>query len=239
MKRILTFLTLFLIAGSMTAFGYALFRIGMIGDRDVAASATSTAKTADEPKQSGSDREKNLSWMQEIKGLSNDDVSSSTKKDDTATSTLSTNRDASATSTSAQTPDSTDSENEDAQTQEPSANTEDPTITDLGKSDALTSSSYDYAFKALVLSAEIRHGTVFLTWTPATNESFTAYKIIRSAKDENPFYPKTGALKTIKEVAETAYTDSRVNQGDTYYYRICMTKKDKPSACGNIIKVTF
>lgn len=173
--------------------------------------------------------------MQEIKGLSDDQTTST--KSDRATSTNDLTDMTLVTSTIAQATSS--SVNDDADKEPADDSSGDPVITDLGKSDALTSTVYDYAFKSLVLSAEMRHGTVFLTWTPATNESFTAYKVIRSTKDENPFYPKTGALKTIKDVAETAYTDSRVNQGETYYYRICMTKKDKPSACGNILKIAF
>lgn len=238
MKRLLTFLILFLIAGSMTAFGYALFRIGMIGNQDQSISTSSTAKGGEAQNQNNAaERTKDLSWMQEIKGLS-DDASTSTKKDDTPSSTSTVKEIEKATSTTAERATST-SETIDEPEPKPSVVADDPTITDLGKSDALTSTAYDYAFKALILSAEIRHGTVFLTWSPATNESFSAYKVIRSTKDMNPFYPKTGALKTIKDVAETAYTDSRVSQGETYYYRICMTKKDKPSACGNILKISF
>lgn len=232
MKRFLILIALFLIAGSITAVGYALFQIGMIGKTENQAVAQNVATSTNEGSAAS---KKDLSWMQEIKGLS-ESTSTPSEKETLATSTED-GLNAASTSSTSDTNDSSSSTKDGTNASQTSNH--DPVITDLGKSDALTSTVYDYAFKALVLSADIRHGTVFLTWTPATNDSFISYKVLRSTTDENPYYSKNSAVKTIPDVTETAYTDAKVTEGKTYYYRICMTKKDKPPACGNIIQIQF
>lgn len=228
MKRILVFFILFLIAGSITALGYSLYQIGMIGEKsnsDQTIASVSTSSTQVNA------NEKDLSWMKEIKGISEDDaktqqVTSTTKEDEMKLQATSTESISGSNATTQQTPDATSTDTEQS-------------IQDLGKSDALTSTEYDYAFKDLALSVELRHGNVFLSWTPATKETFINYKIIRSTTDENPYFSKTTAIKTQSDVTETAYTDSKIEDGKTYYYRICMTKQGKPPACGNIVKVNL
>lgn len=175
--------------------------------------------------------DKDLSWMKEIKGISEDDAkeqrtTSTAQADETVSKSTITELMDESNVTTQQITNATSTDAE-------------PSVQDLGKGDALTSTVYDYAFKDLSLSVELRHGTVFLTWTPSTKETFISYKIIRSTTDENPYFSKTSAIKTQSDVTETAYTDSNVQTGKTYYYRICMTKQGKPPACGNIIKVNL
>lgn len=229
MKRFLTFIVLFLIAGSITALGYSLYQIGVIGEKTAQTTDVSATSTAEIAK---NDKEKDLSWMKEIKGISEDDATEKTTSTKPEPSTTST-EDIIESSTSTLSVASSSDAGTDTDT-----NTDtDPSIQDLGKADALTSTIYDYAFKQLVLSAELRHGTVFLTWTPATSETFLNYKVIRSTTDENPHLPNTPSVKTLSDVTQTAYTDSKIQSNSTYYYRICMTKQGKPPACGNILKV--
>lgn len=239
MRKILTLFILFLIAGSITALGYSLYQAGIIGTKAASLSQNAQPQATTSTSETQQNK-KDLSWMQQIKGISendqaNNDPASSTNPDDQTTTTTSylvatstaptdTTNDISTSSTT-----STDSESgQQAQT-----------IHDLGKGDALTSTVYDYAFSSLVLTAEIRHGTVFLTWTPATSNTFTSYKVIRSTTDENPYLPKTTALKTLTDVTQTAYTDAKVFSGSSYYYRVCMTKQGKPPACGNTVEVSL
>lgn len=227
MKRFFTFIVLFLIAGSITALGYSLYQLGVIGEKSPQAQKNTATSTIQETQNANA---KDLSWMKEIKGLSDEDEikeTTSTISEPSAPST----KDIIESSTSTISFASSSDTNTDTDT--------DPTIQDLGKSDALTSTAYDYAFKQLILSAELRHGTVFLTWTPATTETFLSYKVIRSTTDNNPHLPGSTSVKTMTDVTQTAYTDSNIQSGKTYYYRICMTKQGKPSACGNILKVSL
>jgi hypothetical protein len=237
MKNFLTLVVLFLIAGSMTALGYSFYRAGLIGvgpqASTAASSATSTFSETENPS------EKDLSWMQQIRGVSEENeknqVASSTEEERTSSTSAVEERAEGTLATSSTETGDTSSTTSDENPKEEDMRAQ--SITDLGKSDALSSTAYDYAFKSLVLSAELRHGTVFLTWTPATSETFIAYQVVRSTTDENPYSPKTSFIKTTSDVTQTAYTDAAVYAGKTYYYRVCMTKKGKHPACGNILRV--
>lgn len=241
MKRVLTFFVLFLIAGSVTALGYSLYQSGLLGE-PVGQTMAATTSTKEEPVQ---EPDKDLSWLKEIKGLSDDDAVEENSKLTTSTQPAPEPAMAEVTSTSEGFGEltratSTRSKNDPGQTNsevKENESDESTVIEDLGKSDALTSTVYDYAFKALALNVEIRRGAVFLTWTPSTSETFLKYHVVRSANDSNPYLPKSSSLRSFSDVTQTAYTDTTAKSGKTYYYRICMTKDGKPPACGNIVKV--
>jgi hypothetical protein len=245
MKRVMIFLILFLIAGSVTALGYSLYQVGIVGDKNATSHQTVSDQNSNADPQ---DENKDLSWMKEIIGISEDEninTTTSTIEDTPATSTfiggdmvtstaLLTDLSTSSTSDS---PDdlatSTRKEPNDINLEERT----EPSVQDLGKMDALESTIYDYASKSLALSADIRKGTVSLTWTQTSSESFVDYQIVRSTTDQNPYLPKTSSVKTISNASQTSYTDARVQSDTVYYYRICMTRANAVPACGNVLQI--
>lgn len=235
MKRIVIFLILFLIAGSLTALGYAFYQLGSHeknqNNEQATNGDTDAMRTASE---------KDLSWMKEIIGISDDDapkekeVTTEEETQETTTTSTMQLQETSASSTSDLNPTEVPEEDRNEQPK-----THEISIEDMGKMDALESTVYDYASRSLSLNAEVRQRTVLLTWTQTASTDFVEYQILRSEQDENPYLPKTTSIKTISDVTQTFYTDSRAKEDTTYYYRICMTRSDTVPACGNVLKIRF
>jgi hypothetical protein len=226
MKKIFRNIVIFLILGSLLALGYVIYKNGLIVE------IRGDAETA---------RERNLDWLENIRGYSDSDAPEE-EEEETATSTEE-GTDESATSTD----QGTDAEDEtvdedaeiDADAEDADGGDRERSVEDLGRSDALESMEYDHAFDKLILSAELRYGGVALEWNPTESERFEAYKVVRSTTDENPYSPKTSAIKTLSNIQSTTYFDSGVESGTDYYYRICYTKDQGRPSCGNILKVRY
>ncbi|MFO7928506.1 MAG: hypothetical protein R6U35_02455 [Candidatus Humimicrobiaceae bacterium] len=70
-----------------------------------------------------------------------------------------------------------------------------------------------------------------LNWTPTIDENFYLYKIVR-VEDPclNPEYPTHDVIATINDSGETAYIDTDIDKGKSYYYTLwCLDK------AGNVI----
>lgn len=61
---------------------------------------------------------------------------------------------------------------------------------------------------------------VHLNWTKYNGEGFRYYKVVRSATNSNPVYPKDGYISAISNVNTVSYKDAKTD-GNIYYYRIC------------------
>ena len=79
---------------------------------------------------------------------------------------------------------------------------------------------------------------VLLTWNERFSDTFAGYKVVRSAEETNPSYPKNGALAFLPARKSTTYKDASVVVGTTYYYRVCSIETDMPVACGNVVSVS-
>lgn len=69
-------------------------------------------------------------------------------------------------------------------------------------------------------------GDVQLTWEACSSDAFAAYKVVRSATNPNPMYPLndgTELLVYFHDQGTTHFTDSHVDAGQTWTYRVlCM-----------------
>jgi hypothetical protein len=67
---------------------------------------------------------------------------------------------------------------------------------------------------------------VNLNWQQCISEKFVVYKVVRSATNENPTYPPndgTELIGVIENAEVTGFTDSNVEAGQTWTYRVlCM-----------------
>jgi hypothetical protein len=226
MKKIVKNVVIFFILGSLLALGYVIYKNGLITE------ISGDAETA---------RERNLDWLKDIRGYSDSDAPE--EETEAATSTEE-GIDQSATSTEQGTDAEDEMNVEDADMVTAAEKGEDEesrrrSVENLGSADALESTEYDHAFDKLILSAELRSGGVALEWNHTESERFEAYKVVRSTGDENPYSPKTPAIKTLSNIESTTYFDSGVEPGTDYYYRICYTKDRGRPSCGNILKVRY
>lgn len=64
----------------------------------------------------------------------------------------------------------------------------------------------------------------YLSWSKSNDTDFSFYKVLRSTSDSTPTYPANNYLY-IGSRDTTAYTDSGVTRGVTYYYRIAVVDK--------------
>lgn len=216
-------LIILLIIGIIIAMGYVIYKNNLFG----------LGGSSNGPNTAGDDRERNLDWLDDIRGYSDEDEAM--EEEDTATSTEEIDEDS---TTSTEDGDETG----DGLTEDENGLIDEDRergVENLGKADALESTVYDHAFDKLVLFAELRSSGVALEWEPTESASFDEYKIVRSTTDENPYYPKTSAIKTLTNIESTTYFDSGVEPGEDYYYRICFTKTSGRPGCGNILKVSF
>lgn len=238
MKSFLIKFVIILIIGSAAAMGYVLYKNGFInipsgGDED------QVAMTDEE-------REKNLEWLNSIRGYdenADEEENGEDAEDEEATSTEDGLDDEMDTEDSDDAMTEDEAEEVDTEEDTDAAGSDESLyergIENLGKADALESTVYDHAFDKLVLFAELRTDSVALEWNATESEQFKAYKIVRSLTDENPYYPKTNAIKTISNRDSTSYTDTNLEPGTTYYYRVCFEKTDGLPGCGNILRVTL
>jgi len=227
MKKLFKRFILLLIIGILVTLGYVLYKTGFIGN---SADTTSGNGSAEQ-------REKNLDWLNGIRGYSDEDE----EEDASATSTDD-DLDENATSTDdgmAETETSTEEGMDENVFPDGGDADRERSVENLGKADALESTVYDHAFDKLVLFAELRSTGVALEWNATESEQFDEYKVVRSTTDENPYYPKSPTIKSLSNIASTTFFDSGVQPGMDYYYRICFTKKSGRPGCGNILKVSF
>jgi hypothetical protein len=216
------FVTL-LIIGILIALGYIFYKNGFIPG------------SSDEGQTEEADgHERNLDWLNDIRGYSDEETSEEDTEEEMATSPES---DLTTTSTE-------QGSDEDGLTEDEISGGEGDedrvrSVENLGKGDALESTVYDHAFDKLILFAELRKTGIALEWNPTESESFDEYKIVRSTSDENPYYPKTSTIKTLSNINSTTYFDSGVQSGMDYYYSICFTKVSGRPVCGNILKVSY
>lgn len=101
--------------------------------------------------------------------------------------------------------------------------------------EAATSSDTRFVEDALQLQATVEADGVKLGWSPMAEGQVQGYKVVRSASDTLPWYPKSGAIAFV--VDGTSYLDRGAETGTAYYYRICAVVTDAPVACGNVVKI--
>jgi hypothetical protein len=90
---------------------------------------------------------------------------------------------------------------------------------------------------ALQLQATAEADGVKLAWTPIVKGKNQGYKIVRSASDPLPWYPKSGAIAFLVDGTDAAYVDHDAQKGTAYWYRVCALMMDAPVACGNVVKI--
>jgi hypothetical protein len=79
---------------------------------------------------------------------------------------------------------------------------------------------------ALAFEVGQAEGGVNLSWQQCASDAFVVYKVVRSATNANPVYPLndgTELIGVIDNAGVTGYTDSNVEPGQTWTYRVlCM-----------------
>ena len=80
--------------------------------------------------------------------------------------------------------------------------------------------------KALGFEAVQTADGVKLGWDACSSDAFHAYKVVRSATNENPMFPLndgTELIGVIEDPGTTGFTDTNVSAGQTWTYRVlCM-----------------
>ena len=90
---------------------------------------------------------------------------------------------------------------------------------------------------ALQIQAIAESDGIKMVWTPMTDGKLEGYKVVRSASDPLPWYPKSGAIAFLVNGTDASYVDRDVQKGTAYWYRICAVVTDAPVTCGNVVKM--
>jgi hypothetical protein len=74
-----------------------------------------------------------------------------------------------------------------------------------------------------------------LTWTPSYNKLVTAYVIVKSTTDPNPYYPKENWTSFHSAITGNyTWEDRYIQAGALTYYRVCALLSDDTTLCGNV-----
>lgn len=76
-----------------------------------------------------------------------------------------------------------------------------------------------------------------LTWDKYYDD-FDSYKILRSTSDSTPTYPNQ-SYKSISNVSTTSYTDTNVDDGQKYYYRLAVYYDGEITLYSDIFSITY
>ncbi|NPV59099.1 MAG: hypothetical protein HPY75_05485 [Actinobacteria bacterium] len=93
------------------------------------------------------------------------------------------------------------------------------------------------AQKSLALSASAREGAVDFTWTLSGYSGFQGFKLCRSENNPAPAYPGDW-WKYIDGADTRSATDTSVEGGHTYYYRLAVYNQGEVLGYSNAVKVT-
>jgi hypothetical protein len=93
------------------------------------------------------------------------------------------------------------------------------------------------AEKSLVLSASAREGAVDFTWTLSGYTGFQGFKLCRSENNTSPSYPGDWWMY-VDGASVRSTTDSSVEAGHTYYYRLAVYNQGAVLGYSNTVKVT-
>ncbi len=101
--------------------------------------------------------------------------------------------------------------------------------------------TYDVPVSAtpLVLSGETQSDGVHLWWnlTTASENVFQYYKVVRSETNPDLKYPEDGYISVLNKGKEF-YEDTDVDEGVTYYYRVCEVMSASKIYCSNVVNMT-
>ncbi len=92
------------------------------------------------------------------------------------------------------------------------------------------------AQKSLVLSASAREGAVDFTWTLSGYGGFQGFKLCRSETNPTPSYPGDW-WKYIDGADTRSVTDTSVQAGHTYYYRLAVYNQGEVLGYSNAVQV--
>ncbi|HPN67596.1 MAG TPA: hypothetical protein PLZ62_02985, partial [bacterium] len=88
------------------------------------------------------------------------------------------------------------------------------------------------------LSAESTDDGIELTWDEYTDEDIDGYKLLKSTSDSTPTYPSQ-SYRYISGSSSESYTDTYVDDGEDYYYRLGFYKDSGVVGYSNIVHVTY
>ncbi len=94
------------------------------------------------------------------------------------------------------------------------------------------------AEKSLVLSASAREGAVDFSWTLSGYADFQGFKLCRSESSQSPSYPGDWWMYVDGENARST-TDSSVEAGHTYYYRLAVYDGGSVLGYSNTVTATI
>jgi hypothetical protein len=87
------------------------------------------------------------------------------------------------------------------------------------------------------LSVQNNSNGLKLTWDEYGDSDIDGYKVLRSTSDSSPTYPPY--YKYITGYSSTSYTDTAVDDGETYYYRIGVYQNGEVIAYSNTVEITY
>ena len=245
MKRPILTVFIILFSLSLAALGYTMLNIGTFGESDTKSDSDDRMAIEDTSNTDEDEDGDKLDWMKDIRGYSEDDEveEEDIKQEEEDSDSV---MEESSTSTDSMAEEGDDWESSDAMTDDEGDSGDTETdedrmrgVENIGRADALESDVYDHGFDKLVLYAEMRMSSIVLDWNATDSDSFSKYLILRSTTDANPYPGKTTPIATSSNINNVSFTDTNVEPGKDYYYRVCFEKTEGKPACGNILLIRF
>lgn len=77
-----------------------------------------------------------------------------------------------------------------------------------------------------------------LTWTKYEGGDLKWYKVVRSSKNELPYYPNDGYIGVLSYANETSFVDEDPSSG-TNHYRVCVITTANKRGCSNVVTLNY